>query len=74
MDKETKKELFAFRIPKTVQRCYDVAEIVEVGGIVEEVMSEMRLESYSWKSNKLCPQHVGNNVMVINVVKPSTVL
>lgn len=72
---KTKKELFAFRIPKTVQRCYDVAEIVEVGGIVEEAMSlvsfnmpEMRLESYSWKSNKLCPQHVGNNFMVINIV------
>lgn len=32
--KKPKKELFAFRIPKTVQRCYDVAEIVEVGGIV----------------------------------------
>lgn len=31
---DNKKELFAFRIPKTVQRCYDVAEIVEVGGIV----------------------------------------
>lgn len=78
---KTKKELFAFRIPKTVQRCFDVAEIVEVGGIVEEAMSwilfnmpEMRLESYSWKSNKLCSQHVGNNFMVINVVKPSTVL